>query len=241
MVEPLEGGCAVTLALIQRRDFPVLIIEHQRVADVFVAQAGDIRGGLFAFLSFGATLHQEVVRFLVVVGLGVLANLTAGDVIEDVPEFRFPRLARSPDDAICNANLFSHPVKTSIFSTIHLYKDHPLKVKIGGSTPVRATKSSAARLFRRSQLSIVRQNFRDRAMRLVDGHVRVGVAAGIGVGDNDAAEALAADHPRLFFFFPIGIKQRIGGVSVSVGPTVYRDPFDVPRGSKPVAPSILPN
>jgi hypothetical protein len=47
-------------------------------------------------------------------------------------------------------------------------------------------------------LESARQELVDSAAGLVDGGIRIGGAAGIGVGDGDPSKARAADHVRLF-------------------------------------------
>ncbi len=58
----------------------------------------------------------------------------------------------------------------------------------------------------RPRLPLAAQKFADGAPCLIDGHIRVGACAGIGVGDGDPAERLPADDPGLLFFFPDGIE-----------------------------------
>src|SRR5260370_22435188 len=69
-------------------------------------------------------------------------------------------------------------------------------------------------------------------MGLVDGGVRLGACAGIGISNCDLAEPLSSHHPRLLPFLPIWIEEsvsRVMFVGVAVRPTVHGDGLDVPR------------
>jgi hypothetical protein len=71
-----------------------------------------------------------------------------------------------------------------------------------------------------------RFQFVDRAPCLIDRLVRIGVPSRIGVGDGDAAAALAGDFIGLE---PLGfrIEQRIGAVRIAVWSAIDRDRGDV--------------
>ncbi len=64
---------------------------------------------------------------------------------------------------------------------------------------------------------------------LVDSGIDIGVACGIGVGNRDSPERLAADDTRLVFFLPIRLIDGVVFVRVTVGPAVHGDRFNVPR------------
>src|ERR1019366_721064 len=68
------------------------------------------------------------------------------------------------------------------------------------------------------------------AMGLVDGRVGLCRSRRIGIGDGDAAEWLASDHPGLVFFLPLRIKKRVRTVSIAVRPAVDSNALDVAGG-----------
>src|SRR5271168_3332318 len=70
----------------------------------------------------------------------------------------------------------------------------------------------------------------DRAVRLIDGGVRVRKSFRVGIGDRDATEWLPADDAGLLIFRPIGIVQRIVFVGVAVRPAIYGDGLNIRGG-----------
>src|SRR5579864_5452686 len=62
---------------------------------------------------------------------------------------------------------------------------------------------------------------------LIDGGVAFGFGGGIGIGDGNSPERLASDHPRLFFLFPVRIKERGGKESITVRPAVDGDAVNI--------------
>src|SRR5260370_18285421 len=87
----------------------------------------------------------------------------------------------------------------------------------------------AACSFSGRALQLAAQKFADGAPCLIDGHIRVGPCAGIGVGDSDLAERLPANDPGLLLFFPVWIEQRVRREGISMRPAVDDDAFDVFR------------
>src|SRR5271166_2683383 len=71
-----------------------------------------------------------------------------------------------------------------------------------------------------------------RAIGLINGSVGFGLGSGIGIGDGNSSKRLASKHPRLLFFFPVRIKERIGKESIAVRPAVDGNAVDVARGIK---------
>src|SRR6266446_7235589 len=73
------------------------------------------------------------------------------------------------------------------------------------------------------------QQFTNGAPGLINGDIRVGAGARIGVGYNDFAERFPANDPGLLLFFPAGIEQRIRREGVAVRPAINGDAFNVLR------------
>ena len=72
------------------------------------------------------------------------------------------------------------------------------------------------------------QRLLHRAPALIDGALRRGRGPGVGVGDRDAAEALATSHPGLVLFRRVvWLPQEPRLVGVPVGPAVDRDGLHV--------------
>src|SRR5208283_4407104 len=68
------------------------------------------------------------------------------------------------------------------------------------------------------------------ATGLIDGGFGFGDGGGIAIGDGDATERLAADDPRFFPLFPIGIEERVRHERVAVCPAIDGDAGDVASG-----------
>src|SRR5579864_267854 len=62
---------------------------------------------------------------------------------------------------------------------------------------------------------------------LIDGSIGFGFSSRIGIGDGNSPKRLASNHPRLFFLFPVRIKERGGKESIAVCPAVDGDAVDI--------------
>src|SRR5262245_31598831 len=58
----------------------------------------------------------------------------------------------------------------------------------------------------------------------------VGISAGVGIGNGDASEWTACTREDVVVF--VAVEQRVGGVAITVGPTVHRDRGYVARAGK---------
>src|SRR5262249_37749064 len=77
------------------------------------------------------------------------------------------------------------------------------------------------------------QKFLHGAIRLIDSHVSISGRAGIGVGNGDSSELLSADDIRALRFRPIRVEERVIFVSITVRPTVDRNPLNIFPGVNP--------
>src|SRR5262245_66240998 len=77
---------------------------------------------------------------------------------------------------------------------------------------------------------LVRDEFRNGAIGLIDRLIRIRGRRGVGIGNRDAMERLSADLARRLPGRPIRIPERVVFVGIAVGPPVHGDGDQRARG-----------